>query len=450
MKKILLLSLAAMLVLAFTLPAAAKTTFTASGDMMVGGFYLTNPMATSTAATAVTDARMIMDGHLKFKLQPKPNLYFELGLGFMDKDWGVGGTGYARYDDSGFTQGTGAGWTDMFNTVEVEQASIVWLVYKGYAYFGRGKDARTGSFGALQKSKVGANLNVDSGDGLYDRIMVNQAFGPWNFFFLYQKIGDADAGIAVVDGDWDLYGFEPKYTWKTGFVHAALYYGRDYWTWPRGMSDDNGYTLTGKIYQKFGDIHFGVRFKYGWGTASGGIPGAADIKTAGWNAMALAEYIKGPYKIGVQGIIFNGQDPLVAVTTKDQTVGNIGQDYRGLYAAFGPRDGLLYPGNEFLNGTTIVGQTVNNFGLQVFLGFAEYKMMDNLWLRAALGFMRWDDTPAGTPTNFGTEFDLGANYTIMKGLDLGVHFGYFIPGDWFVAPAKGNHLHLDWELTMKF
>ncbi len=449
MKKLLLFCLAAMLVLAFTLPAAAKTTLTASGDMMVGGFYLSNPMANRDTAVAITDARMYMDGHLKFKLQTNPKLWFELGLGFMDKDWGVGTTGYSRYDDSGFNQ-TGAGWLDMFNTVEVEQASILLVVYKGWFMFGRGKDAPSAAYGPLLKSNVGANLNVDSGDSLYDRIMVNQTIGPWNLFFLYQKIGEADFGIALVDNDWDLYGTDITYTWKTGKATGSLYYGRDYWTWPHGRADDNGYTLTGTGYQGFGDFHFGARFKYGWGTASGGFPGAVDVKTSGWNAMATAEYIKGPYKIGVQGIIFNGQDPLVSSAVEDQTVGNIGQDYSGLYAAFGHRDGLLYPGNEFLNDTTITGITVNDFGLQVFLGFAEYKMMNNLWLRAALGFLRWDSTPAGTPVNIGTEVDLGANYKIMKGLNLGVHFGYFIPGDWFVDPNKGNHIHLDWELTMKF
>ncbi|MBW2051832.1 MAG: hypothetical protein JRI85_06265 [Deltaproteobacteria bacterium] len=45
MKKILFFALAALLVVAFTLPAAAKTTFTASGLAKSRAFYLSNPGA---------------------------------------------------------------------------------------------------------------------------------------------------------------------------------------------------------------------------------------------------------------------------------------------------------------------------------------------------------------------------------------------------------------------
>lgn len=447
MKKILLLCLAAMLVLAFTLPAAAKTTFTASGWIKMGGYYLSNPTATASAGTAVSSAFMTSDLQLNFKYQINPKVWANVQFRGVNRAWG-GSTMFNNYlaADIGF------------DAIEVEVANIFILAYKGWILVGRGKDGSTGTIGPLLASKVDSNRNWDSNDDMYDRIMVSQTFGPWSLFFLYQKITEGTMYSGVGDNDLDGYMPEINYTWKTGSIKVGDWMSR----YRAPTYDLNAHKIYINAWQKFGPIAIGGRFAYETAkmrTAADAF--ATEASTSGWHLMGTAEYATGPYKVGVQFAVVDG-----VASSKDRIVGGPGTDYRGLYAAFGPRDGLMYDDSKYISPATQVfpGGATSDYkttgdggaGIQLYYGFFDYKLMEKMWVHAALGFIRWDEIPAavaGVSTasnNYGSEFDLGAKYNISKGFDLGVHFGYFIPGDWFAAGVKGNHLHLDAELVMKF
>lgn len=476
MKKILLICLAAMLVLAFTLPAAAKTTLTASGSFVNTGFYLSNAMAAQTGGAAESQAFQEMRANVFFKLQTAPNLWFTFGLNLMDRNWGYrDNTGYNRYWDDSRDQNditapqlvvgddNTMGWNDYANLVEVTHANLTYLVYKGYVYWGRGQSGK-GARGAMQTSKVGASRDWKASDSYYDTISVNQTFGAWNLSASTAKIAEGDGPVAMsTDMDYDSHSLGVKYSQKWGYVSGSFNYTRDHhnWTTPYWHPNNDIYNFDGVVYFKMGKaIHLSVEgsYKYGKLTDSGF---ALDMDVRGWDFMAQGEYIQGPYKFGVMFAITNGQDPTTQAGTAapKKTVGSDpGDEFKPLYAAFGQYDGLLYTAGNTMNTSQWQATKENSLhaGLQFFYGFADYKMMDKLWLHAALGFMRFDEIPTiagvsigNADKNFGTEFDLGANYTIQKGLDLGVHFGYFIPGTWFPAP-KGNHMHLDAEITMKF
>jgi hypothetical protein len=460
MKKVLLFCLAAMLVVALTLPAVAKTDLTARGEFTNTGYYLSNIRAMNTAGSATSASFQEMYGSLTFRLQTAPNLWFELGTKFADRDWGywqiTGGSpiGFNRYDDDSATLAK-MGFTDGANFIEVDTAAMTWLVYKGYLYVGRGRSA-PGGIGAMQLSKVGAGRDWKGSDSPYDTISTTQTFGVWAVNASAAKIAERDGyqtytGTATADADYDSYSAGIGYNQKWGHVRADLNWTRDRAQWipPYFWPDSNTYSIAGRIYYKLGKaIHLAAEgsYKFG-GFISGGVE-VMDI--AGWDMCVQAEYIDGPYKIGAQFGWTNGQDPATLPTTANpkKTEGSSPGRWEGLYAAFGEFDGLLNDDSDYL-GNYWDSTKTNSLakGLQLFYGFADYKMMDKLWVHAAIGFMRWDEDPVDK--NFGSEFDLGANYTIQPGLDLGLHFGYFIPGTWFTAP-KGNHIHLDAELSMKF
>ena len=453
MKKLLLFCLAGMLVIALTIPVAAKTTLATSGRLSVGGYYLTNPMATSTTSTAVSSAFMTIDLQLNFKYNINPALSANIQLAALGGEWGGSTTAAVMSASSRYNNGATPG-TLGFNAVEIEAANIVWIVYKGYVFAGYGKDASTGSLGPLMRSKVSANRNWSSGDGMYYRFMTSQTFGPWNIFALYQKLTEGDMGIVSTDDDLDAYNPVLRYTWKTGSAALSWWYGR-YRNSSQFYEQEN-HSFTPSVWQKFGNFAVGAKMNYvrnSTKTAADGYATAA--KTDGYYWLVTGEYAAGPYKLGAYVSVVHAG----SLITNDRVMNGPGTDFRGLYAAFGPWDGLLYDSTKYSGNSDFItfgeGAGDTGGGLQLFYGFAEYKLMEKMWVMAALGFMRFDAVPpagAGKTlnTDYGTEFDLGMNYTIMKGLDLGVHFGYFIPGTFFAAGAKGNHLHIDWELVMKF
>lgn len=474
MKKMLLICLAAMLVLAFTLPAAAKTDLTARGSFVNTGFYLSNQGAAQTAGSAESMAFQEMRAEVFFKLQTAPNLWFEFGMNLQDRNWGYrDNTGYNRYWDDSRDQNditapqlvVGAddtlGWNDFANFAEVTHANLTWLVYKGYVYVGRGQSGQ-GARGAMQTSAVGASRDWKASDSYYDTISTSQTFGAWNISASTAKIAEGDAVVAnSTDMDYDSHTIGARYSQKWGYIAGSFNYTKDThnWTTPYWHTDNNIYNPSAEIYFKLGKaIHLTAEGSYSFGSITNSNYGLADMDVKGWDFCLAGEYIDGPYKFGVMFAITNGQDPTkntLAVAPVKTVGGDPGDEFQPLYAAFGQYDGLLYTAGNTMNTSRWQTTKQNSLaaGLQFFYGFADYKMLENLWVHAALGFMRFDEIPVNgggnADKNFGTEFDLGANYTIIKGFDLGVHFGYFIPGGWFADP-KGNHLHLDMELAMKF
>jgi hypothetical protein len=303
----------------------------------------------------------------------------------------------------------------------------------------------------MQKSAVGSNRDWKGSDSFYDTISVNQTFGPWNVSGSATTILELDGpNLGVTDKDWYSYSAALKFTQKWGYVSGDFNWTRDYsgLVAKFGWHDVDLMSVGAYIYYKLGKaIYLTGEGKYYFGNYKGHAT-AADTGRAGYDFCLQGEWIDGPYKFGGMFALTNGQDPNNA--TKNTKGGGFGAAFRPLYAAFGEYDGLLNGdgGLSLASG----GGTIwsSSRGLQLYYGFADYKIMEKLWLHAALGFLRWDDNTVDK--SIGTEFDLGANYTITKGLDLGLHFGYFIPGAWFDTnrPNKGNHIHVDAQLAMKF
>ena len=447
MKKLVLFCLAAMLVIAFTLPAAAKTTMTSAGNIFFGGYYLSNPMASAVSSVRKASSYYLMDLQISFKFQINPQLYTNVQFAGVDKVWGT--NVFSRYNSGAavahtHTDGAGLATTSSsfgINALEIEAANIVYLVYKGYVFVGLGKDGDTGAVGPLLRSKVGANRNWSSGEGTWYRIMTSQTFGPWSFLGFIQKLNESDMGTALNDNDMDGYYISGNYGWKTGKAYLS------YWLGDYALFGFNNHSITGTIYQKLGDFTVGARTNWARNTFASGAP-----NKSGYYWWVTGEYATGPYKVGAMIAINDGVTP---GSTTDMISGGPGTDFRGLYAAFGEYDGLMYDSTAYSGTSDYKTFGDGGAGLQLYYGFAEYKLMEKMWVMAALGFLRWDELPGAaagktTSRNYGSEIDLGMNYTIIKGLDLGVHFGYFIPGTFFAAGAKGNHIHLDWELKMKF
>jgi hypothetical protein len=257
MKKLMLLCLAALLVLAFTLPATAKTTLSASGSAVYTGYYLTNVGADLSAGTAVANAFQTMEANIMFRLQTNPKLWFQFGLNLMDRYWGYQADfGYNRYWDDEEWQ------SDMFNDdanlAEVTHANITYLVYKGYIFIGRGQ-LGPGARGAMQTSVVGANRDWKASDSYYDTISVRQTFGPWALAGSASKVAEMDGPSArfyrdgnaeISDGDYDSLTASVTYNQKWGYVSGGFNWTRIRNNW-YGLDIDN-YNPSATVYVKFG------------------------------------------------------------------------------------------------------------------------------------------------------------------------------------------------------
>ena len=62
--------------------------------------------------------------------------------------------------------------------------------------------------------------------------------------------------------------------------------------------------------------------------------------------------------------------------------------------------------------------------------FWQHNITEDLMLHAAYGFMQMNEVADGVDDDFGSEFDLGLQYFIMKNLRYRAYLAYFMPGSY--------------------
>ena len=436
MKKILLFSLAAALVVALTMPAAAKTELKVSGEAFWRGFSLTNVGAVADSSDAVPTAFMEMAMAINMKFQVNPALAFGTRIEALQKKWG--------------REEVDAQAPAAMNNARLTEAKVEIAFPWGWWRVGR-YQATTGYIWGTGRSKVGAPRAWDETDiwdpnGQRDRIIFGRgaAFGqpgPWTITLLYEKINEGDSDplwLGGADSDLDLYWMNNTYKWKGGGVTLITqlvrnYYTSDLATWE---FNDNRYKIEVNAGQKFGPMTIAGNVTYFFGTRKMLVLGTdTEISSQSHKAMEycfVVEYKKGPVLTGFGYYHSDGQD-----TSNDITAAiTSGRGFRPLYAAFGNYDGLLF----------------NTGNLNLITAFIDYNLTSKLILHVAGGYITADEVAAGNSKKLGMEVDGGLAYEIVKGLTLGLHVGYFMPQDGWedMFGNKGNHTHVDGELRLKF
>ncbi|MBW2324226.1 MAG: hypothetical protein JRF41_12055, partial [Deltaproteobacteria bacterium] len=182
-------SLAALLVVAFTLPAAAKTTLSVSGLAKSRAFYLSNPGAGDEDAT-VRSAFLDEFYAIHFRFSPGGGAAFVATFEGLQKTWGgaLGATERASFDTD-YDMGQDA---NLRNDARWTEAYITYAGAPfGYFQIGRSVDKAGSIGGGLGKSKVNA-VRVHDDKYYCDRFYWQNTFGKWTSKFFYEKTMELD------------------------------------------------------------------------------------------------------------------------------------------------------------------------------------------------------------------------------------------------------------------
>jgi len=447
MKKILFFALAAMLVVAFTMPAAAKTSLSVSGVAKSRGFYLSNPGAGNEDATA-TDAFLDMFYALHFVFSPGGPANFKATFEGLQKKWGGAYSPAEPHSyDTDWDMGTDA---SLRNDARWTEALITY--YKqpiGYFQIGRSVDKIGSIGGGLGMSKVNANRTHD--DKYYcDRFYWQNTWGKFTSKFFYEKTMEIDSPGGTVDDDYDIFWFKEHYDWKGGGVWFNFTFYNEQWKGPVYVQyKEKEYKVQFAAYQAFGPLTLGGYVTHYFGTQEG-IPGMGwtdkDIKNYEW--YFTAEYKAGPLLAGFLYTHKDGQDTSNDVTTHSAT----GSYFQPLYAMFGQYDGLMY--DWLFSGVDNDGDGVDDAsGIDFIYFWVDYQLMEKLIVHAAYGYALADETASYVDSALGHEIDFGLAYKLAKTLTLGLQFGYFMPLDGLedlLGGTADNHIHLSGEIKLEF
>ncbi|MBW1708760.1 MAG: hypothetical protein JRG97_16760 [Deltaproteobacteria bacterium] len=451
MKKFLFFTLAVLLVVAFTLPAAAKTTFNVSGLAKSRAFYLSNPGA---GDEDLTNSAHFLDMYyvLNFSISPGGAANFVATFEGLQKRWGNSGWPYGAL----YTTDTdhNAGQDSVFrNDARWTRALITYYAQPiGYFHFGRSVDV-PGSIGGMQKSKVNAQRYHED-RGYNDRFYWQNTWGKFTAKYFFQKIMEFDATNGTQDEDYDLHWAKFHYNWKSGEVWLNLgWYIKKWYENIGAPFKDNEYKINVGGFQNFGPLTIGGYVSKWLGTREWYTAGVADQDIDAWDWYFTAEYKAGPLLAGFMYTHMDGQDDSNDITTHSST----GWWFNPLYAAFGIYDGIMFATPTSTGWSTSGDRNLNGVddatGIDFIYFFADYNLTEKLIIHGAYGYIMADFTDGNTDDALGHEVDFAVAYNLTKGLTVGVYFGYFMPLDGWEDLNGGtadNHLHLSGEIKLEF
>ncbi|MEW6261949.1 MAG: porin [Thermodesulfobacteriota bacterium] len=238
-KKLFILALGALLVVAFTMPAMAASKVDFSGTFRVRAHYQNNftlnPKSEWESKMSRFDQRLRID----FKIMPTDALTMNIGLTTEDQIWGR--QGKSHFVDRAYGN---AGTTDSKLDFEIRYA---WMDIKspfGLFQAGRmpGGKAGLSLLGWSGSTVMGAGIGDNTADdgsygnsGARDRLQWTLPMGPFTLNVCYDKLAENDSstGAAALgnmgreyDQDWDEYSVTGIYKFANGGVAMTMAYDR--------------------------------------------------------------------------------------------------------------------------------------------------------------------------------------------------------------------------------
>jgi len=167
------------------------------------------------------------------------------------------------------------------------------------------------------------------------------------------------------------------------------------------------------------------------------------------NVEGLSWYLMGKSSFGIGHIgalvaYSQGDDP--NTTDMEGTAVNGGWDWNPCLILW--NDDFNYKANGYLghvNGAYTDGQMSNAFIYQIFAGAD----IDKLSLKTSISYAKADEVVPGVDDEYGTEFDVTANYKFYDNLDYMVGFGYFVAGDYYKGGVAANEISNTYLLVHK-
>ena len=465
MKKLLVVLLALGLLVAFGATASAADVKFA-GEYYVVGIYENNPTLNGSVGgkdLGYSRAYFWQRGRLQPVFSIADGLTFTARMDFMEKGWGMStwrrnAVGGADTTSSRSSAGNVA--SNAQENFEWERAYVTFMTKAGQFQVG------------YQAADTWGTVFADSGT-TRPRIFYTTAFGPVTGLAIYEKIYEADRGLAgapstKVDADGDTYALAGIYKMKAG--EAGLLW--KYYTYAWNRLAATPYTTKYHLlapYAKltFGNVYVEAELDYTFGKAAEyeGVKPAAtnsqDVDAKAWGGYILARMNMGPAYFGAQiGYATDNDydDPTVSKAFSGGSDWNpaliMGSD--DLYNWNGGSTPVASP----IGGGAQALQTLDNnkTGLTMYNVFGGFNPTPKLNIEAGLTFANTSKKrksavgPAGVEfvsSNVGTELDLKATYKIYDTLSYMVGAGYLWAGDFFKGTNAGAVVENDYLLMNK-
>ena len=488
-KKIVLIALGALLVVAFAATAMAETKVDFSGSYRVRAILKEMTAGPNWAPVAgggyeMAGTRASYFDHrlrISLKFMPSEFLTMHVGLNLDGNKWGEQGwdndywrpNGDASSGNDNYPVGSGAYFEVRYYYMSIKTGIGVFSI-------GRQPGGAAGFIGLGWSGSPLAASDVFDGITPRDRIKWAAAFGPLGLTFVYEKDVERDRGTAdnapatrQDDQDWDTYSITGAYKFGMGGAILTIAYDRRH---SNDISRESGvglqflapaavaagatsadahlWILIPAVVLNFGPVgvHGEIEYitgsadiRYGGGPTPAGAKDDIDISAIGYYLDVTFNF--GPGMVGVQYANFSGdgdttdwkRDGLTAAGG-DFTPFAVAYD-EGVAPAALP-GGALRAGKPGLQG---ISDAANHW----MLGFwVDYSVTEDLMLHAAYGYFNINEvgeysydggaTWKDQDHNFGSEIDLIAKYTIMPNLSFTFEFGYFMPGDYWKSAGTAD------------
>ena len=459
MKKLFLVLFAAVLVMAFSMPAvAADVKF--FGDYYAAGYYSSNYSLNDT--DTVNNA-----GRGTFGNRLRINTVFQVAEGLklttrfdaLERVWGQEAA--IGTPNPSTTSATSGGYRDE-NNIAWERAYVTFNLGPGFFDVGY---AAEGYWSPI------AFGNTTGSAGL---IRYTAPFGPMTLSAYWEKVKEQEFEPTIYNnGDYDRYALQGWYKWKSGLAGLQLLMDKvetnatafTFRNTTNAISIPAGYKVTYYevspfIQAKFGSFDLEGKMYWTWGEAEAKL-GGDDIDIEGLSAYINGKFNFGPAYVGLMFAYIKGDDP----NDEDATVSHgggqdwdpcliLGNDryakWQGGRYSSPPGWGSPAGASPFGAGGAGTYDEKNAFFYQVYVG---YNPIPKLALKAAFTYMKADETLAGYDDHIGNELDITAAYKIYPNLEYMVGFGYLWTGDWFkgtTSQSVDDNYLLMHQLTLTF
>ena len=451
MKKVLV-TIAALGLVAGVATAASAVEWQISGKYMVEGAYLNKSEGNGVIPFEAPGVSKSSDAYYlhtfeinpSMKVNDKISMYSVVRLA-QDNFWG------SQYD----TVGNKMSESDKNSSVYIHRLYMEYMSPIGKFRIGR---TPAGDWGT-------SFLDFDQ---RADRIILYPsflAFGPFSTQFYIQKSTDNQKGLGGAktysdqsDADKDKYVARAFY--KTDMVDSGLEYAisrnKNYAT-TDPVNSDVQQDISPYVKLKIDNFYANGELFYLFGSKDYVNPATPDRDYKAWAGMLNAG---GKFdKLDVGAMYFYAEGQKLNDNNITTPLGGVGTGdlFEPFYVLTGRHTGIL--NNNLFNGLTSSASAAGASAAGV---YANYAVSDKLTVHGAVGYAKADEkvfyTPAGVLTatqnsSYGWEYDLGMAYKLLDNLTYEAHFGYLDAGDYFKLDGSvdaKNIFVLSHSLTMTF
>lgn len=442
MRKGLIGLLAAVLVVAFALPAMAD--LSTSGFIRVKARVQQNYNGTANSGLFILPAK---DAPTASYVEQRQRFIFDWNgenagaRGYFEIDFGAWG-------DSAYTVGRNQGAALEGDSVNLETKNF-------YIWFNVPNTSL--------RFQVGLQNQTDSYDGVVfgvadmAGIFVTGKMEPVSYRLGWAKWQE---GVNTLDNDVDLYVAEAKFSpTKEAKLGLNFYMIRDASGEAAAVGGNtnlnsivvrinNAYgpgTMLPLVYSpsnfyyvgldgsaKAGPVALSGWFFYNFGKIEDPTPGGTDTDVKAWAASLRGDMDLGPGKFFLAGAYVTGTDE----NDTDWKAPVVGNNYAiaGSFPFYKWDTQILFPNGDDINGSSALAYDAQNYGRGVLAFAAGYKQKfsDTLSGKIGAGYLADAENIVGAPFKKHKAFEVNANvnYVLVKGVDLGLYGAYAFLTDW--------------------